>query len=605
MDRYTIDFETYYDSQYGLRKLSYPEYILNPLFQVIGVAVAVNDAPAESFTGSRDATKVWLEQFDWDNGLMVAHNAHFEAAILAWVFDIHPHRMFCTMMASRPYVVPYTNSMSLDNTTKHFDIGVKGAEVKAAIGLRRTDFDEEHMDKYMVYCRQDVDLTNKLYNKYVTEYGMPTDEREGLHLTIRKFSEPQLIGDSDKFKDAYDQHIIDRELIIEASGVAKTKLSSAPQFAKVLRDLGIEPPKKISPRTGKETYAFAKDDLEFQRIMNTSGAAVKTLCKARLAVKSTQLGTRLERFQNISNLTGGYFPAALMYWGAHTGRFSGTDKTNLQNLKRGSVLREGLAAPEGHSVLAADYSQIEARITAAMAEQLDLVSEFENGLDVYSIFAEKLYGYAINKNDHPEERFIGKTCILGLGFGMGPTRLWEDLQSKGKDVTQEFCNDTVQMYRKSYWKIKKLWSTADHVVKMMAEGTPVKFGPCTTDANGTVWLPNGMPIVYNNLNKDPATGDYTYYTGSVPHKLYGAKLVENIVQALARVIMTRAELKLAEFNQLAALSVHDELVFVVPDADVDKLKKGVEAVFKRRPPWMKNVPLDCEINVGKNYAECK
>jgi len=605
MDRYTIDFETYYDSGYGLRGLSYPEYILNPLFQVIGVSVAVNDEPAESFTGSRLDTKAWLDKFDWGTGLMVAHNAHFEAAILAWVFDIHPHRMFCTMMASRPYVVPFTDSMSLNNTTQYLGLGVKGDEAVAAIGMRRKDFSEDAMEKYMAYCRQDTDLTVKLYHKYVTEYGMPVDEREQVHLTIRKFSEPQLMGDVGVFQDALDQHVIDRDLLITASGIPKTKLASNPQFAKVLKDLGVDVPMKISPTTGKSTYAFAKDDVDFQKLMNVNGANVKTICKARLAIKSTQLVTRLERFKNISNLTGGSFPAALMYWAARTGRFGGTDKTNLQNMKRGSVLRQGLVAPEGHKVVAADYSQIEARITATLAGQLDLMEQFSRGEDVYSLFAEKIYGRSINKTDNPDERFIGKTCILGLGYGMGPDRFYEQMQADGHELSHEFCASTVRTYRTTFWKIRALWKEADHVVQCMAEGRPVKFGPCTTDAAGTVWLPNNMPIVYNGLSKDESTGNYTYYVGKSTYTLYGAKLVENIVQALARIIMTRAELKLAEFNQLAALSVHDELVFVCEDKDVEKLRHGLRAVFMRRPPWMKDVPLDSEINVGENYAQCK
>ena len=604
MDRLTIDFETYYDSEYSLTGLSYPEYILHPVFQVVGVSVSKNGDTPDSFTGSHARTKEWLKQYDWENSLCVAHNAHFDAAIMAWVFDIYPAKYFCTMQASRPYVSPYSRSVSLDACTSHYGIGVKGKEVLNAKGIRREAFSDEQMTQYMLYCDNDVKITDKLYCVLTDDECMPVDERDIVSLTIRKYVNAQLMADEEYYLEEIEAHKENNKKIIEESGISKSVLGSNPQFAKELEKRGIPAPKKISPTTGKETFALAKSDAPFKAIMYGSGEEVRKLCEARLAVKSTQTETRLRRFISIASVTGGLFPCALSYWAAKTGRFGGTDKTNLQNMKRGGALRKGLVAPDGYAVVAGDLSQIEARVTAALAGQWDLVSEFKAGEDVYSSFASILYDKPINKDEHPNERFIGKTCILGLGYGMGVNRFSEQLASMGHEVTPEFAELAVQTYRKSYSKIRALWYEYNNVLDAMISGQEVRFGPITTGKD-CINLPNGMKLIYHKLSKDKSTGNYTYmYAGKLEY-IYGAKLVENVVQALARIIITRAELTLAEYGMYACLSVHDELVFVIEHGLVDKSKRAIEIVMNKAPPWLKELPVACEVLSGSNYAECK
>lgn len=606
----TIDFETYYDSEYSLRNLSTPEYIQHPAFNVIGVAVAVGDQPAQSFTGNYHETLAWLKQFDWENSRMVAHNAQFDAAILSWHYGIEPAEYFCTMMGARPYIQPFKGSVSLEQCANFMtyslgmDVGEKGKEVAKASGKQRFQFEPNEMDAYMEYCRQDVDLTVHLY-KYITDTcDMPHDEQQQVHLTIRKFVDPQLLGATQFFKDQYDQHVADTHFLISSTGVPKSHLSSNAKFAKLLEDRGVTPPKKISPRTGQETYAFAKDDTDFRIVMENNGEEINRLCRARLAVKSNQLETRLQRFINISECMDEWFPVSLQYWAAHTGRFGGFDKTNLQNLTRGSVLRKGLVAPEGYEVIAADYSQIEARINAALAGQWDLVEQFLLGEDVYSLFASRVYGYEVNKNDYPDERFVGKTGILGLGYQMGPNRFYDTMAQYGHPVDMDFATDVVNKYRMAYPKIKQQWYAFNDLIAAMASGVKMRYGPVTTEKD-TLWLPNGMPIYYPELSHDPSTNNYTYNNGRELKTLYGAKLVENVVQALARVLMTWAETKLADRGLYAAMSVHDELVYVVPEQHTPQVKLALKAVMTTPPAWLPKLPVACEIESGPSYGDCK
>lgn len=600
----TIDFETYYDRDFSLSNLSTPEYILSPVFEVVGVAVSVNGAPAESYSGPHSMTQHWLSKFDWQNSILVAHNAPFDAAVLSWIFDIEPAKYFCTSMAAGPYITPFTGRSSLATCVQHLGLGEKGTEVVAAKGIRRIDFSNAQLTEYMGYCRNDVDLCYKLYEYYTDTMDMPKSEQEQIHLTVKKFVEPQLEGMAGYYRLALEAHRAEKNEIIKQSGHNRTALGSNARFAALLKEQGVMPPMKKSMTTGKDTYAFAKTDPDFMRIMYGSGDTVRKLCEARLAVKSTQMETRLERFANICDITGGLFPASIWYWAARTGRFGGTDKTNLQNMRRGSPLRKGIVAPEGKKIIAADYSQIEARITATLAEQWNLVEQFANGEDIYSRFAETVYALpegTVNKDDYPKERFTGKTAILGLGYGMGPVRFYDAMAQAKNPVSHDFAVKVVKQYRRAFPKIRNLWYQANDLLEGMANGHKVKLGPLTTSKD-KLHLPNGMYIHYPELRLEPSTGNYIYRGG---HTLYGAKLIENAVQALARIVMTAAELKLAARGLYAALTVHDELVYVVEEKNIEPVTRALQIVMTTPPAWMPKLPVACEIGYGDNYGECK
>ena len=182
----------------------------------------------------------------------------------------------------------------------------------------------------------------------------------------------------------------------------------------------VEPPKKISARTGKEAWAFAKTDEEFKKLAEHENENVRDLVNARLANKTTLEETRTQRFIDIANR--GLMPVPLRYYAAHTGRWGGDEKINLQNLpsrgENANKLKKSIIPMEGYTIIDADSSQIEARILAWLAEQDDLVEAFENGEDVYKIMAKSIYGKPVEEIKK-EERFVGKTTILGCGYGMG------------------------------------------------------------------------------------------------------------------------------------------------------------------------------------------
>lgn len=604
-DIITVDFETFYSKDYGLRKFTIAEYIHHPEFEVIGVAVKVNDQPCQSCFGTFGDIALFLHTFDWENSVAVAHNAYFDMAILEWVFKIQPKKFFCTMLSARALVRPFTKrgSVSLATVSEYYNLGAKGTEVHNAIGKHLGDFSPVELRSYENYCIHDVNLGYALY--LIMSPDLPEDEQELIHLTIRKFVRPKLIIDKKICEIRLAEHLLEKASLLSRIGISDAgELRSNPKFAELLMSLGIDPPRKISPRTGKEAFAFAKTDKGMQELLEHHDPMVVALVEARLGHKTSIEESRIKRFITIADMPNSLLPVSLLYYGAHTGRYSGTHKLNLQNLTRGSILRKAVCAPAGHQVLAGDLSQIEARVTACLAGEQKLITAFANGEDVYSSFASVLYGYPVNKKDHELERFVGKTCILGLGFSMGSAKYYNTMDvNPFVTVTEKEAVRTVKVYRNTYPAIPKLWKQMDQAIAAMATGTKVVIGPVYTIRNAIV-LPNGMKINYPGLHKN-MDGDWEYNSPSGPKKLYGGALTENVVQALARIILGYAELRLARRGLFAASQVHDELIYVVKDAHVGPISAALTTAMNAVVPWMDNLPVESEVAYGQTYYDAK
>lgn len=608
----TLDFETYYDKDYTLTKLTTQEYIRNPLFQIIGVAVSVNGSqPRWHSANSVLDVAAFLSAYGIEEKgtILVAHNAMFDGAILEWVLNIKPWRYFCTMMGSRPWVVPYTGSMSLKEVAKYLELGHKGTEVLKVQGMRLEDFDGASLLRYSAYCIQDVNLTTKLFTKLYPSF--PKDEIDIIDLTIKKFTRPKLVLNRPVISLALQTERKEKaKLLKEADVDDVSELMSNLQFADALKRLGVEPPMKISPTTGKPTHAFAKSDHNFVALKDHVNPRVRALVEARLAHKSTINETRLDRFEKVAACTKeGKLAVPILYYGAHPGRFSGFDKLNLQNLGRKSPLRRAIIAPHGHKIIAGDLSQIEARITACLAGQWDLIDAFryydqieDSDRDVYCQFGDSVYAREITKADE-KERFVAKTGVLSLGYQSGATKFYESMRSFGvEDFTRTDAEDVVATYRSLYKQIVAQWYTMEHIIKCMVSGQSYKYGPIEV-MFGKIRLPNGMFLTYPQLTN--SAGRYRYKFGRDWRDIYGGKLTENIVQALARIVMTTAELRLARAGARASLSVHDELIFVVPEQHVEKFVPALRKALTAPVPWMPKLPVNCEIGVGDSYAAAK
>ena len=601
----TLDFETYYSQSFSLSKVTTEEYIRSPEFETIGVSVKVDDGEAVWFSGPWADTKNFLNRFDWDNAIAVAHNAMFDMAILNWVYDIRPKRIADTLSMARALGA---GSVSLKNLVSHYKLGEKGDEVVNALGKGRLDFDEASLRRYGAYCKNDTELTYKLFQTLGP--GFPVSELRLIDLTIRMFSEPVLELHEGALKAHLDCVRFDKEALLRKVEADKEELMSNPKFAEVLKLYNVIPPTKISPTTGKETLALGKNDEEFKALLEHENHDVQALVAARLGVKSTLEETRTERFIGIAKR--GKLPIPLRYYAAHTGRWGGDDKVNMQNLPRKSPLKDAMLAPKGYRLIDSDSSQIEARTLAWLAGQNDLVVAFDNGEDVYKIMASKIY----NKPEADitkDERFVGKTTILGCGYGMGAAKFKKQLKTFGVDISEDEAQGIIDTYRKHYLAIPRLWREAGSILDTIIDNKTKKFGRndlLVVEGEKGIRLPNGLYLRYPNLrkqNNDDGKSEYVYDTKkgktTVPNRIYGGKVVENVCQALARIIIGEQMLLIAKKYKVV-MTVHDAIGCVVPEGDVDVALENIQMFMRVRPNWALELPLNCEAGAGKSYGEC-
>jgi DNA polymerase len=622
MSLITIDFETYYDSKIklGFKHQTTEEYIRDKRFEVIGAGVKVDDGETVWVSGGKDKIKEFLTSFDWDGSALLCHNTLFDGAILSWLYGVTPAFMFDTLCMARA-IHGVEAGGSLKALAERYEIGVKGEEVIAAEGKARLDFTKDELERYGEYCKNDVDLTLRLFK--ILSSAFPENEMKLIDMTLRMFTHPVFLVDDALLQERYDELKEEKEQLLEGlmeklkcetTEAVRKRLASNKQFAEVLVERGVEAPMKESKTTGKQTYALAKNDEGFLKLLEHDDPHIQQLCAVRLGTKSTIEESRIERFIDVGKRNKGRLPIPLKYYGAHTGRWAGSDKVNFQNLpsrdKKKKALKNAVVAPDDHIVINCDSSQIEARVLVWLAGQEDVVEQFRKGEDVYSLFASKIYDRPISKAN-PVERFVGKTCILGLGYGTGALKLQHTLKTQppGAVVTEEEAKSYVDTYRDANDKVIQLWRDGDKVIKDLAnwEGKPYYYGKhkCLKITKDGVGLPNGLSIRYPNLALDTSESksQYVYKSRKGPVSLWGGSLVENVVQALARIIVGEQMIEINKRYRVA-LTVHDAAVIVVPEAQKDEAMAYIIECMSTPPKWARGLPVTCEAKYAQTYGEC-
>lgn len=624
MDIVTIDFETYYDKDFSLSKITTESYIRSPEFEVIGVGIKVNNYPTDWYSG--DNVGKFLNSLDYRDKAILCHHTAFDGAILAWNFGIKPKLWLDTLSMARP-LHNMTVGGSLKALANYYGIGQKGDEVINAIGKRREDFTPQELAKYGEYCINDVELTYQLFKKLSKAF--PISELMIIDQTLRMYTEPSIELDAGMLLVHLNEVKIKKKNLLDDMGLTgisdetltKTLMSNQ-IFAKYLQNLGIEPPIKTSPRTGKQAYAFSKTDREFLNLLEHPDERVQTAVSARLGVKSTIEETRTEALLGVAKR--GRLPILLNYYGAHTGRFSGGDKLNLQNLpaRGNNSIRRALKALNGYKIIACDSAQIEARMVAYISGQEDLVQAFRDGRDVYSEFASEIYGRKITKAD-TVERFVGKTCILGLGYGLGAEKFQRTLEIGQGGVSVKMSLDEadkiVRLYRTKYFKIPQLWNLCGRALNGIVSGGTGEITPLLPYDNEGIVLPNKLRIRYPALrmsdNGFAYIGDARQYrkavkdrvmTGATEEiswtKIYGGKVTENCVQALARIVVSEQMAVIGQHYHVA-FQVHDEIIITAPATEATAAEKLIVQVMSTPPTWASDLPVACESGVADNYGD--
>ena len=647
-----VDFETRWDSKdYTLSKMTTEEYVRSPMFKAFGIGYKWLDEDTTTWV-THDDIPSWVSSIDWKNINVLAHNAQFDVAILAWRYGAKPAFILDSLSMARALRgVEVGNSLA--KLAEDYGLPPKGQAVHSTNGLSEITFEMEN--ELAVYCEHDVELCAQIFRNLMNEVegGFPENELKLIDMTLKMFVFPMLELDKEMLDEAIGDERAKREALLKKVDIDETALASNDKFAEVLKGLGVNPPRKISKTTGKEAYAFAKSDALFQALLNSSNDDVALICEARLKVKSTLERTRAQRFADISER--GTLPVPLNYYGAHTGRWSASKGSglNLQNLKRGSFLRKSIQAPKGYTLVVCDLSQIEPRVLAYLADYQALLEIFASGQDAYAAFGAQMFGIAgLNKKDHADLRQSAKSALLGCGYGMGwtsfsaqlltgflgaPPTMYDKAFAKQLGVTSQdvadfvnwerniemfnkiprTCSDNellthclaakkiIEIYREKSHPVVTFWELCSSLIKhSLADGKPYEY-KCLKFEKERIILPSGLALRYPDLKgtaDDKGRMQWSY--GSDNKKLYGGKLVENIVQAVARCVMTDGMLRIQE-RYPCVLTVHDEVVVLVPDEEVEEAEKWVHAQMVMEPQYMKGIPLDAESSYAKRYGEAK
>jgi len=618
----TIDVETYYDKLFSLSKLTTEEYVRHDDFEIIGVAVAQDKNSPQWFSGTHEEVGKWLRQFDWANSFALAHNTQFDGAILSWKFGIKPKAWLDTLCMARA-IHGVDAGGSLKALAERYNIGVKGDAVISAMGKRRADFSAEDLSDYGKYCCNDVSLTRDLFDLLLE--GFPVKELKVIDCTLRMFIEPVLVLNRGLLVEHLENVKTKKAKLLEAAAADRESLMSNDKFAELLVKLGVDPPRKISARTGKETWAFAKTDEDFKALLEHHDPKVQTLVGARLGTKTTLEETRTERFIQISER--GPLPVPIKYYAAHTGRWGGDDKINLQNLpsrgQNAGKLKNAIQAPEGYLAIDCDSSQIEARTVAWLAGQDDLLETFRKNNeekaagvktkdmkhDPYKIMAASIYNKDVG-DITDAERFVGKTTILGAGYGMGAKKFQAQLKTFNVTIEEDEAQRIIDVYRTTYDKIPALWKQGQRCVEAMLSQSAAKYGVVDAvqfDARKFGFLlPSGLWQRYEGVRKvttPEGNEEYVYDTRRGAVKIYGGKLTENICQAVARCVIAEQMVRIGKKYRVV-LTVHDAVCCITPEEEADEARAYVEECMRWRPEWAQTLPLNCESGMGRSYGDC-
>ena len=604
-----IDFETYYEiGAYSLKKLPVSLYIRDKRFFVFGCGVKLNNEPTKWVEG-KDLT-AYFSTINWGDTTVVAHNCHFDGAVLVEHFGIHPANWVDTVGLARP-LLPGLPNYSLDALGQKIAAGTKGDAIRMLAGKK--ELTKEESRELQEYCKNDVRICHAIYKLCIP--ALPVIEQKLLHLTVRMSVEATLEINLDTLKKATDEAITKRTTAIQESGYHEEALISNQKFAAILTNLSIELPTKISPTTGLTTTAFSKNDPEFIDTQATY-PEYRSLWDARLAAKSNIDITRGSTMAKIGK--SGKMPMPLKYYGAHTGRWSGTGGVNVQNLRRGSALRRCIEAPKDHVIVVADSSQIELRLNAWFCGFRPTLDTLIANKDVYVQSAADHFG--VNYEDIGKEdprRAFGKMLELALGYNMGHPKFRTNaaigfMGTPPINLSVREAQNTVEGWRRRHKEICDMWRTLTNLLPSLLRETSTadddteNILKCVKIQHEGFLLPNGMSLEYPNLRHVDNRGDvaWKYGYGRNENFIYGGKMLENIIQALARIIVAEQTLLIDnEPNAHVVGMTHDEVISIAKETEAESVYQKCVEIMSTPPSWAPDLPLGAEGGYAKEYSK--
>lgn len=580
--------------------------------------------------------------------LFESHNAFFEKAIwenilvkrFGWP-SIPQEHWRCSASVAAYHALPRNlqnagNILGLSQV-KDFDgksIMLQLAKPKAKGGFILESDAPEKFQKLYEYCEQDVVAEEALSERLG---HLPSKELD-IWLLDQKINtrgvyiDRQAVDASLKILEQYIE-TLQKEVAIISEGQFET----VNQRAKVLAWC-----KEQGENIALYDKAYLADVLP--KIKNPK---VKRILEIRQAIGKTSTAKYQAMFNSMA--PDNRIRDVLFYHGASTGRWTGK-LVQFQNLPRGSIkdmdkavdfvkkvksyrsvemvydrpmdfmsslIRGMVSAPKGKKLVVADFAAIEARVLGWISGCESMLKQFRNGEDLYKDMASKIFKVPVDKVN-AEQRQLGKAAILGAGYGMGAEKFYQTCKSWGITIDEALAQTAIMAYRKTYFEVPQFWSNTEKAAHN-AVRTKQKLR-----VGKTSWfidkgflkceLPSGRHLHYYQPkfeNNSRGNIELTYWGeamgSAVRNGTYGGKLVENVVQAIARDLMAEAMLRLEAEGFEIVLSIHDEVVAEFPENlynfDHEKVVKTFEEIMAQVPTWAAGCPIEASGWAGKHYKK--
>lgn len=666
MNYLTLDFETYYDKEINLKKMTTQAYVMHPQMEVLMVSAKFNEDPVQIIDGEQIPT--FFATVDWSNTAVIAHNAVFDGSILYWRYGVRPAMLIDTMSMAQALGVPtIAGSASLATCIRllqeaGYAVPPKGTEVLDALGKRRADFTPQQWAAYREYCKNDTAITWFLF-KVLRQY-LTDEEMRFQDIILRCYTEPRLTVDLPTVEYELNRcRTYKAEQLAEVCkmfGTTQENLSallrSNDKFAEVLRSIGgvteeeaeqgksgtFIIPTKVSEKTGKTTWAFGKTDVAFKELCEHDDPKIQAVCQARLAAKSSIDETRCLKFLEYGSY--GFLPMGYKISGAHTGRAAGgaASSANMQNLPSGrregqsDLLRRSIIARGNDVIINFDASAIECRVLCFVANQTDVIGVFASGGDAYSYAASRQYGIPYQeivdgrKSSDPDTarkynamRQYGKLLVLALGYGQGAQGFQRyALLTAGLNISMDEATQSVRAWRDANGFITGFWRMCDQALATMVAGGQMYFGGPDgkmffADGNRYIFgrkvagirMPNGLWLNYPNLSADftnPRRPQYFYDKCGYNGKPFKTKVYSGLVAENLTQALAFAIMK-TQAVWIAqyypiVMNTHDEWCIVVPREQAEVAADYMHRCMCTAPDYIQGIPLASEGGWAQSYG---
>lgn len=627
MNIITLDFETFYSDDYTLSKMTTESYIRDPRFEAHGCSVKMSpDLPAKWW--SANELKDFFAEIDWQNRGVLCHHSQFDGLILSHHYGVKPKFWFDTLSMARLLLGNHL-SVGLDNLAKHFGLAAKTVPYNLFRGKHWNELTPAVQQMVGDGACHDVELTWQLFN--ILAKTFPRQEYEVVDAVIKMFTDPVLRADIDMLGNLWESEATKKQQRLAELNVTEADLQSAERFAQLLRDCGVEP--EMKQGKNEQIYAFAKTDDFMRDLQEHDDERVQALAEARLGVKSTLLQTRAETLGFMAGR--GPLCVYLRYAGAGTLRVSGGDGANWLNFKRRSPIRKSVLAPEGYLLAPIDSSQIECRVLHYLAGGPDepVIQKFRRGEDPYVDIATEFYREPIykpkdgdpRKDEMEAKRGMGKQGRLMCGYGAaGPkfkATAKAGLYGPPVDISLEDASKFVSLYRELNPSIcakhTGYWAQASRMLSALGGSDVTKeWGPLTV-RDKRIYLPEGQPLIYDTLEyftpppeerhlykEFERDGFWRLKTRHGWKTMWGSKLVQNACEAVSRVIVSQAMIRITRMGYRVLNWPYDELLVLIPkDGHEVEHAERCKAEMLKAPPWLPGLPLDAEYSLAERYSK--